>query len=407
MNDSAPPAALGPGYLRDPHPCNAALREDGPVHEVRLPTGLKVWVVTGHAAARAALADPRLSKDMRHTRELFDRHMDQPVKRRGSGPSLAVNMLGSDPPDHTRLRRPVARAFTARRVAALRPRVEEVARRLLTDMAPRREANLLEAYAYPLSITVIGELLGVPERDHGDFQAWARTLLDQSAGDREQARRAAAAMADYLTALVAAKRAAPGEDLLTALVEAEGEQELDEEELVSTAFLLLLAGFETTVNLIGNGMFALLTDPAQHAALREDPSRIPDAVEEFLRFEGPANLASYRYTTAPVDIAGTAVPAGEFVLVSLSAANRDPARFPAPDRLDLARDASGHLAFGHGIHRCLGAPLARLEGEIAFRELLCRFPDIRLAVPPEQVTWQPSTLVRAVEALPVAWGEAR
>ncbi|MFI0980948.1 cytochrome P450 [Streptomyces sp. NPDC021093] len=398
-----PERTLEQRELSDPHALHAALRADGAVHRVRLPTGLRVWLVTDHAAARAVLADPTMSKDMRGAGALFDRHTDCPAPRKRKSPTLAVNMLGSDPPDHTRLRRLVSRAFTPQQVAALRPGIEESAHALLDDMAHRDGGDLLELYANPLSITVICALLGVPEQDRVDFAAWSRALLDQDPAGRARMREAATATRTYLTDLIAAKRANPGDDLLSALVQARADDALSEDELVATALLLLLAGFETTVNLIGNGMHALLTDPGQLALVQGDPDTLPAALEEILRFDGPANHTSYRYTTRPVDIAGTTVPEGEFVLVSLSAANRDPARFPDPDRLDVCRDTGGHLGFGHGIHYCLGAPLARLEGEVALRLLLRRLPHIRLAVPPHELVWRPSTLVRALEALPVTW----
>jgi cytochrome P450 len=261
------------------------------------------------------------------------------------------------------------------------------------------EVDLLDKFAFPLPMTVIGELLGVPPADRDEFRTWSNTILSAGAADARGA--AAAAMARYLTALVEAKRAAPGDDMLSAIAAAsEDDDRLSRDETVSMAFLLLVAGHETTVNLIGNGMLALLRHPHRLVELRADPDLTPGAVEEFLRYDGPVNLATLRHTTQPVRIAGTTIPAGEVVLVSLASANRDPDRYPAADELDLHR-AAPNLAFGFGIHHCLGAPLARLEGDVAFRTLLARFPDIALAVKPEQLTWRTSTLMRGLTRLPV------
>jgi cytochrome P450 len=312
-------------------------------------------------------------------------------------------MLNTDPPDHTRLRKLVNRAFTARTVSRLRPRIVEITDGLLEELARAGEADLLEAFAFPLPITVICELLGIPGADRDRFREWSNVLV--SAAGPERIGRASAEMAEFLTDLVAAKRAAPTEDLLSGLVHVcyEGER-LGMAELVSMAFLLLVAGHETTVNLIGNGMLALLRHPDQLAALRRDPSLLPNAVEEFLRYEGPVNLATLRFTTEPVALDGVEIPAGEFVLVSLLSANRDGTRFADPDTLDVRRPAGGHLAFGHGIHYCVGAPLARLEAEIAIGRLLERFGDIRLAADPATLSWRDSTLMRGLETLPVRFG---
>ncbi|WP_199430601.1 cytochrome P450 family protein [Qaidamihabitans albus] len=395
------PLQLGAEFLQDPHEVSRLLRAEAPVRPVIMPRGLRVWLVTGYADARTLLADHRLSKDSARASAVFERRLtttgdrSTPLSR-----SLAAHMLNSDPPDHTRLRKLVGKAFTARTVARLRPRIEEIADRLLDDMAGAREVDLLEAFAFPLPITVICELLGVPDDARGDFRAWSGTLLDTATP--EQFDHAAGHMAAYLAELVARKRAAPTDDLLSALVHATDEGDaLSEEELVSMAFLLLVAGHETTVNLIGNGVLALLREPGQLAALRADPALLPNAVEEFLRYEGPVHIATLRFTTEPVPVGGTEIPAEEFVMISLLAADRDPARFGDPDRLDITRPAGGHLAFGHGIHYCLGAPLARLEGEIAIGRLLARYGGLRLVAEPETLRWRDSTLIRGLQELPV------
>jgi cytochrome P450 len=396
------PLALDPSFFADPYAVYAALRDDGPVRRVVLPNGWDVWVVTRYAEARAALADPRLSKDPRSLAERFGDDMirDDDIV----AASLRAHMLNADPPDHTRLRKLVTKAFTARRIDGLRPRIEAITDELLDELAAgagHGPVDLIDTFAFPLPITVISELLGVPPDDRDDFRAWSTTIVSDGPDDEMQT--ASAAMATYLSGLLAAKRADPGDDLLTALIQArDDEDRLDEHELVSMAFLLLVAGHETTVNLIGNGVLALLRRPDQLSRLRADPSLIPGAVEELLRYDGPVNLATMRFTTEPVVLGdGVRIPAGEFVLVSLASADHDPSRFADPDRLDVTRPVGGHLAFGHGIHYCLGAPLARLEGEIAFTCLLDRFPHLRLAGTPTDLRWRHSSLIRGLERLPV------
>ncbi|HTK64370.1 MAG TPA: cytochrome P450 [Pseudonocardia sp.] len=398
------PIALDEAFFADPHALYARLREQRPVTRAVSPLGLRVWVVTRYADARAALVDPRLAKDASVLGGLIERHLTTPDHRIRFAEVLMGHMLNSDPPDHTRLRKLVNRAFTGRAVAALRPRIEAIAAELTDAMAARVRAgehtvDLLDAFAFPLPMTVICEILGVPDEERDDFRRWSNTVLSSAAASERSA--AAAAMAGYLSRLVADKRAHPGQDMLSEIVAAsEDSDRLSPVEAVSMAFLLLVAGHETTVNLIGNGMLALLRHPDRFAELRANPDLTPSAVEEFLRFDGPINLATFRHTTEPVTIGGTEIPAGEIVLVSLTSANRDPAHFDRPDELDLHRDG-GNLAFGYGIHHCLGASLARLEGEIAFRALLSRFPDMSLAAEPTELSWRVSTLIRGVVALPV------
>ncbi|HWD06443.1 MAG TPA: cytochrome P450 [Amycolatopsis sp.] len=319
---------------------------------------------------------------------------------RSFGQLLGAHMLNTDPPTHTRLRKLVNKAFTSRAIAGLRPRIEEIAKELLDAMGGHDEVDLMATFAGPLPITVICELLGVREADRGEFTGWSNTLL--GSGDVEHLQAAAIAMHSYLVELVARKRAEPGDDLLSGLVLATDEGDsLSEDELVSMAFLLLVAGHETTVNLIGNATLALLRAPEQRAKLAADPGLMPGAVEEFLRFDGPINIATLRYTIDDVEVGDETIPAGEFVQVSLLAANRDETRFPDPAELDVTRAPGGHLAFGHGIHYCVGAPLARMEAEIALNGLLARFPNLELAVREEELTYRQSTLVHGLVKLPV------
>ncbi|MER0449104.1 cytochrome P450 [Streptomyces sp. Edi4] len=391
-------AALGEDFTRDPYPVYAKLRALGPVHRIRMPEGADAWLVVGYEAGRAALADERLSKEWRNAAPGLG------VRQVSSGPT----MLNSDAPAHTRLRKLVTRHFTPRRVEELAPRVREMTDALLDSMlaAPERRADLVEALSFPLPITVICELIGVPALDRDAFRQWSNAsvcaplLEDRMAGAR--------AVNEYLTRLLEDKRAHPGDDLISALIHAadeEGGDHLSGPELLGMAWLLLVAGHETTVNLISNGMLALLGHPDQLAALRADfDGLIDNAVEEMLRYDGPVETPTYRFTRDPVEIAGTLIPGGgEVVLVALADADRDPARFADPDRFDIRRDARGHVAFGHGIHYCLGAPLARLEARIAVRALLERCPGLALDIHPAALPWRTGMMMRGPERLPVRW----
>ncbi|EWC63042.1 putative cytochrome P450 hydroxylase [Actinokineospora spheciospongiae] len=389
-----------PEYTQDPHALHAELRRAAPVREAIFPRGFKGWLVTAYDDAKVALTDPRISKGVAGFAPVMDRHRLTDATPLPFRVELATHMLNSDPPDHTRLRKLVTKAFTSRVVGRLRDRVEGIADGLLDAMAGRDTVDLLDDYAFPLPITVISELLGVPEADRDDFRSWTSTMI--TTGPPEVTTAAGDAMGRYLAELIEHKRREPAEDLLSDLVGAHDDGDrLSSAELVSMAMLLLIAGHETTVNLIGNGVLALLRNPDQLAALRADPALLPGAVEEFLRFEGPINIATMRYTTAPITLGGVEVPEGEFVMVSLVSANRDEAHTDRPDRLDITRAQSAHLAFGHGIHYCVGAPLARLEAATAIGRLLDRFPALSLAADPEELRWRDSTLVRGLETLPV------
>lgn len=388
-------AAMGGEFARDPYRVYAELRALGPVHRVRMPEGADAWLVVGHDEVRAMLNDPRLSKDMRQAAEGFS----LPIV--AAGP----HMLNLDPPHHTRLRKLVTKEFTPRRVQAMAPRVQEMTDELIDAMlaAPDRRADLVDALSFPLPMGVICELLGVPSLDREAFRGWSNTVVG-SAPPQEK-REAAAEVAAYLAELVAAKRQEPGEDLMSALIRTTDEDgdRLSPEELLGMAWILLVAGHETTVNLISNGVLALLTHPDQLADLRADFGLLDNAVEEMLRYDGPVETPTFRFAVEPMDIGGTIVPAGELVLPVLADADRDPARYPEPDRFDIRRDARGHVAFGHGIHYCLGAPLARLEAKIAVRTLLERCPDLALDAHPATLTWREGLLIRGPHRLPVSF----
>ncbi|RAY12980.1 cytochrome P450 [Actinomadura craniellae] len=385
-----------PAFIADPFPFLNTLREAGPIHQVVLAGGMPAWLVTRYEDALALISDPRMSSDIDDATDPMLRAQLEPFPR---------DMLRRNPPDHTRLRRLVSKAFTARRTAELRPRIQKIADQLLDAVTPLGRADLIDDFALPLPVTVISELLGVPADDRDRFQAWTDVMLDQRDGgpDRERLREAWSHMRAYLEGLLAAKRADPGEDLISALITAhDDEQRLDGEELLAMTFLLLVAGYITTVNLIGSGMAHLLAHPDQLDLLRADPELLPAAVEEFLRYDGPVNPGMTRFPTEDIELAGVRIPRGDTVVLALAVADRDPARFPEPDRLDVSRTDNSHLAFGHGIHYCLGAPLARLEGQIAIGTLLRRLPDIALAEPAARLQWHWGGL-RGLKHLPVTF----
>ncbi|MFI0780277.1 cytochrome P450 [Streptomyces sp. NPDC021212] len=390
---------LSPEYLRNPHPLNAASRSAAPVQQAVTSEGLSVWVVTRYEDVRALLADSRLGKGMTQLREAVLLNAGDKERMSQFTDSLTENMLNSDPPNHTRLRRLVGKAFTAGSVEQLRPRITEIVDDLLERMSPGQEVDLVSAFALPLPITVICELLGVPNLDRSSFNHWSNVLV--STAEADELAEAAQAMISYLEKLIADKRVNPRDDLLTRLVQTtENGDQLSETELVATAFLLLSAGHETTVNLVAGGMLTLLQNPDQLARLRSDLTLLPGAIEELVRYDGPGGMA-LRHTLEPVEVSGVTIPAKQVVLLSLSSAGRDSTRFSDADRLDIGRPVGGSVGFGHGIHHCIGAPLARLEGEIAFRGLLTRFPDLRLAAPAEELNWRNSVFIRGPESLPV------
>ncbi|MFB7247393.1 cytochrome P450 [Streptomyces populi] len=382
----------------DPYTVYAQFRRAGPVHRITGTDGLPAWLVTGYDDVREALADPRLSLAKRNATPGGYRGMALP-------PALDANLLNMDPPDHTRIRRLVSRAFTPRQIEQLREPIQRTADELLDVIAAEERTDLIVSYAAPLPITVICDLLGVAPADRLDFRSWTDSLVAPDPARPSLAREAIGNMLSFLSHLIAGKRTAPSDDLLSALIAVRDEEDrLNEDELTSLAFLVLFAGYENTVHLIGNAVLTLLRHPEQSAELRADPTRLSSVVGELARYDGPMPLAVRRFPTEDVSIGGVTVPAGETVLLSLAAAHRDPRRFTDPDRFDIHRDATGHLALGHGIHYCIGAPLARMETEIALSALLGRFPDMALAVAPSELRWRPSMRSRGLLALPVRTG---
>ncbi|MEU0085906.1 cytochrome P450 [Streptomyces sp. NPDC006274] len=405
LQDSAP-LELDDAFMQDPHSVYTRLNAEGSAHRVMMPPGvpvcggLPVWLITGYEEVRSALADPRLSTDLNRTDRLFAQNEPDRNKRGAFSSALATHMLHSDPPDHTRLRKLVNKAFTSRAIEKLRPEIEQITGELLAALPDEDPVDLLDAFAFPLPIRVICLLLGVPLEEQENFKSWSKALVS---GDSPAATAAAStAMIEYLGDLIERKRRTPTDDVLAALVSARDvDDRLTETELVSMAFLLFIGGHETTVNTLGNGTLHLMRNLDQWEALRQDRSLLPGAVEEFLRLESPLKHATFRCATEDLRIGDTEIPAGDFVLLALASANRDPERFGDPHTLDVRRPTGGHVAFGHGIHYCLGAPLARMEAQIAFGALLDTFPAMRLAVDPEDVRWRTSTLIRGLHSLPV------
>ncbi|MEV6591609.1 cytochrome P450 family protein [Streptomyces acidicola] len=393
-------------FATDPYPAYAWLREHSPVHWTKLPSGVEAWLVTRYADARQALADGRLSKNPEHHAE------DAQGKSRTGIPgernaNLMAHLLNIDPPDHTRLRRLVSKAFTPRRVVEFAPRVQELADGLIDRFAPQGEADLIHDFAFPLPIYAICDLLGVPREDQDDFRDWAGMMIRHGGGPRGGVARSVKKIRGYLAELIHRKRSHLGDDLISDLIRASDHGEhLTENEAAAMCFVLLFAGFETTINLIGNGMYALLRNPEQRALLQRSIERgetglLDTGIEELLRYDGPVELATWRFATEPLTIGGQAIATGDPVLVVLAAADRDPARFAEPDRLDLSRRDNQHLGYGHGIHYCLGAPLARLEGRTAIETLLRRLPDLRLAADPADLRWRGGLIMRGLRDLPV------
>ncbi|MFD9815069.1 cytochrome P450 [Streptomyces sp. NPDC059080] len=406
MNHIPTPELFTWEFATDPYPAYAWLRENSPVHRTQLPSGVEAWLVTRYADARQALADQRLSKNPVHHAEDAQGKSKTGIPGERSA-NLMTHLLNIDPPDHTRLRRLVSKAFTPRRVAEFTPRVQELTDELIDGFAARGEADLIHEFAFPLPIYAICDLLGVPHEDQDDLRDWAGMMIRHGKGPRGGVARAVKKIRAYLTELIHRKRAELGDDLISGLIRASDHGEhLTEEEVVAMCFVLLFAGFETTINLIGNGAYALLRNPAQRELLQKslaagDTDLLTTGIEELLRYDGPVELATWRYATEPLEIGGVEISKGDPVLVVLAAADRDPARFDAPDTLDLRRTDNPHLGYGHGIHYCLGAPLARLEGRTALATLLTRLPDLQLAVEPEELRWRGGLIMRGLRTLPV------
>ncbi|AXE83819.1 cytochrome P450 [Streptomyces sp. Go-475] len=392
---------IDPAFKADAPARYARLRQLGPIHPAEFHLGLKGWVVVGYDLAREALTHPALLKDATPAAEALAAAgyvLHQPKV------GLGAQMMEADPPEHTRLRRLASAAFTPRRTAELAPRVEQIAHDLIDALPPSGEADLVEAFNAPLPATVIAELLGIPREHHLDFRRWSGQALRVASPEH---RPALAGLHGLLADLVAEKRRRPQDDLLSALVAVRDEEDgrLSEEELVGTAMMLVVAGHESTVNLLGNAVLALLQHPEQLELLRERPGLMPGAVEEFLRHDTSVERSTSRYASQDLELGGVAIPRGSMIVVALGSAGHDAPQAVGDDPavLDVTRPGARHLAFGHGIHYCLGAPLARLETDIALRTLLSRVPELELAAPVDSLDWIGSGIIRGVLSLPVRY----
>ncbi|WP_145134103.1 cytochrome P450 [Paenibacillus sp. Y412MC10] len=378
-------------FTRNPYPVYEKLRQSDPVVKVMLPNGQTGWLISTYEDAAAVLKDPRFIKDM--TKFVGQEH-----------PSVfSKNMLFSDPPDHKRLRGLVQKGFTPQRIESMRDHIQEIADRLLDAVSGKDRLNLIDDYAFPLPIIVISEILGVPTEDQDKFRVWSNSIIEASNQKMgEDVTRHMNEFIAYLKEWFAKVRQQPGDDMISELVIAENQGDrLTEEELYGVVTLMIIAGHETTVNLIGNGVLALLEYPEQRKLLQDRPELIQEAIEEMLRYNGPVEFSTSRWASEDLEFRGQPFQRGDLVIVALDAANRDPAQFEDPDLFDITRGKSPHLAFGKGIHLCLGAPLARLEGEIAVNTLLRRFPDFALEGEIGDLEWRPGMIVRGVKEIPL------
>jgi cytochrome P450 len=396
-----------PTFKANPWPVCAELRAKQPVVRVPLPGGLRAgYLITRYEdGLRVLRDDEHFVKDIRRARD--PRHLGQPWIPPLLRP-LSHTMLDSDGAEHRRLRTLVRDTFAPHYIAQLEPRVQVVTDELLSRLARRGHVELVAEFAIPLPMTLIAEILGVPERDRLRFRRWFSSLVELSASERPGLvvllkLPQVILIMRFLRRLIAGRRARPRDDLISRLVNIrDGTDRLGPDELLAMVAILLIAGYETTVNLIGTGTLLLLQHPDQFARLRNDPQLIGHAVEELLRLATPIDVATERYARVDVEVSGVTIPRGSLVMVAVVSANADERRFAEPDQLDIGRQDNHHLSFGHGAHYCLGAPLARLEGRIAIGSLVQRFPNLRLSVSPDQLRWRPGVSLRGLMSLPVA-----
>lgn len=391
----------------NPYPIYTALRADAPISRQRAPEGdYEFWHVTSYAEAEIVLRDhKRFVKNFRNTRTREELAAMPPRDRLGQ--ILDGHMLNKDGADHQRLRNLVNKAFTARMVTNMQDRVQTIADGLLDQVAPKGQMDLIDEYAFPLPIVVIAEMLGVPTTDRERFRAWSDAFVvpARSEDEWQQHEKLLREFVHYLGLLFAQRRTEPQADLISALLQAEeaGDQ-LSEDELYAMVVLLIVAGHETTVNLIGNGTLALLRNPEQLTYLQQHPEQMGSAVEELLRYDGPVERATLRFAAWDTELGGHEIRRGEPIGVILGSANRDETYFAHADQLDLTREENRHMAFGYGVHYCVGAPLARMEGRIALNTLLQRLPSLRLAMPVEAIQWRFNPILRGMQHLQIAWG---
>lgn len=395
-NESINTTLFSKEFTENPYPTYAKLRETDPVYRVLLPDGQYGWMITRYEDAVEALKDLRFIKDFSKLMNESDRYDSDSI--------FTHHMLFSDPPDHKRLRGLVQKAFTPRMIEGMRNRIQEIANELLDAVDGNDSMNLIDDFAFPLPIIVICEILGVPSEDRDKFRIWSNSLVEGSSG--EHAEDMAVHMQEFIEYLgerFEKVRENPKQDLISQLIAAEDEgDKLTEKELYGVVSLLIIAGHETTVNLIGNSILALLEHPEQLKLLQADPEMIHTALEESLRYNGPVEFSTSRWARENLEFKGKAIGKGDLVIIALNSANHDPNQFTDPEVFDITREKSPHLAFGKGIHLCLGAPLARLEGEIAINSLLQRFPQIKLKADKSKLEWRPGMIVRGVKEIPLS-----
>jgi cytochrome P450 len=403
---STAPPLFSPEWERDPRPTYRTLMAEGPVHRVTLPSGSRVWLVTRYEAAAAALSDPALIKDPlrfgKRTRGVLA-HLPDRLRT-----VLFRNILELDPPDHTRVRRLVARPFSAARIGRRLAEVEARAVAMVDALPVGEPVDVVSAFCSPYPLRIVCDLLGVPDSEESRLrvQRWARVLNAGHAADADAYIRCAQEAMHYLEELVESKRREPGDDLASAMLASQGEADgLSLDEIIGTLFMLILAGHESTAHLLSMSLLELAGNPQLRRDLIDNPELIPNAAEELLRHTSPVKLAPWRYAADDLTLAGTAIRAGEGVMVGVAAANMDPEVFPDPERLAIRRaEAARHLSFGRGIHFCLGAQLAKMEAAAALRAVLTRFPDFSLAVPSDSIEWQRGAMIRGPLALPLTFG---
>lgn len=390
---------FSPSFKACPHATFADMRRDAPIYAHRDPNGRTIWYVTRYEDTVAIMRDPRFIKD---ASKLTAKASGRPTLAQ----AINQNMLFADPPDHTRLRSIVNQAFTPRRVERMADAIQATCDHLIDTFCNDDQADLIAQYALPLAVIIISDLLGIPPTDRDQVAAWSQSII--SPGGRKlkasERKRQMRSFVDYLNATFDQRRSDPQDDLISALVQAEeGGERLDNLELSSMVALLLVTGHETTVNLIGNGVLTLLQHPQQLDQLKADPSLIDSAVEELLRFDGPVETSTTRWVGEDLSFKGHHMQRGDIMRVVITSANRDPAMFDAPDQLDLTRSHNRHLQFGHGIHYCLGAPLARLEGKIGILTLFNRLEGLRM-VDSAEIQWRSGVLFRGLQSLHLTWG---
>ncbi|KIE24833.1 hypothetical protein LK08_22510 [Streptomyces sp. MUSC 125] len=398
------PAPFGAADAADPYPSYDRLRASGGMRRIRIRPGLAPWIVSRYEDVREVLGDERLSTDPATTTE----EVRAAIRRGRAEEQVALlgrNLLSVDPPDHTRMRRVMSRALTARRAADLEKPVTRLADELLDELGRRSEADLLADYTLPVAVSVVCRIIGIPERDHGLFRGWGRALVRAELEDMTAFDRVSDEMAEYFVPFILGKRRSPGDDLVSVLASARDEERLDDHELISLVYQLFFAGHESSAYFMANAVLTLLRHPAELARLRADPELLPGAIEELLRYEGSVKVPTWRFAKQDLVIAGTAVARGEPVLALLASAGRDPERHPeGAGTLRIDRVDTAHLAFSHGIHHCMGAAVGRLESRVAVSRLLDRFPDLRLSVPEDSLRWRVNLMMRGVRELPVTVG---